>query len=89
MANHLSAKKRAVRNAKRAQINKAQNTRLKGFLKKVDQAIAAGDKKEAEAALKKVQPMIQKGVSKGLMHKNLAARKMSRLSAKVKALKKA
>lgn len=89
MANHVSAKKRAIRNAKRGQMNKAKTTRLRGFLKKVEQAIAAGDKKEAEAALKKAQPQINKGVSKGLLHKNAAARKMSRLSAKIKALKKA
>lgn len=89
MANHISAKKRSVRNAKRGATNKAKNTRLKGYIKKIDQAIAAGDKKEAEAAFKKAQPLIQKSVSKGLMHKNTAARKMSRLSARVKALKKA
>jgi small subunit ribosomal protein S20 len=89
MANHISAKKRAVRNAKRAGINKAQNTRLRGHLKKIEQAIAAGDKKEAEAAFKKAHPVINKGVSKGLLHKNAAARKLSRLSAKIKALKKA
>ncbi len=89
MANHISAKKRAVRNANRANINKAQTTRMRGYIKKVEQAIAAGDKKEAEAALKKAQPVIIKGVAKGLLHKNAAARKISRLSAKVKALKKA
>jgi small subunit ribosomal protein S20 len=89
MANHVSAKKRAIRNSKRSAINKSQITRLRGFLKKVEQAISAGDKKEAAAALKKAQPAIDKSVSKGLLHKNAAARKMSRLSAKIKALKKA
>jgi len=87
MANHISAKKRAVRNAKRGSINKAQTTRLRTYLKKVEQAIAEGAKKEAQEALKKAQPQISKGVSKGLLHKNTAARKMSRLSAKIKALK--
>lgn len=89
MANHISAKKRAVRNAKRADINKSHTTRVRGYIKKVEQAIAAGDAKGAAEALKKVRPVLQKGVSKGLMHKNAASRKMSRLSAKIKALKKA
>ncbi len=89
MATHISAKKRAVRNAKRAALNKAKTSRLRGFLKKVEQAIAAGDKKEAQEALKKAQPHVHKGVAKGLLHKNAAARKLSRLSAKIKALKKA
>jgi small subunit ribosomal protein S20 len=89
MANHISSKKRTVRNAKRAAINKARTSRLRTTLKKVEVAIAAGNTKDAEAALKKAKPEIMKGVSKGLLHKNSAARKMSRLSAKIKALKKA
>jgi small subunit ribosomal protein S20 len=88
MANHLSAKKRAVRNAKRGQMNKARTSRLRTTLKKVEQAINSGNAKDAEAALKKAQPELSKSVSKGLLKKNTAARKMSRLSAKVKALKK-
>jgi small subunit ribosomal protein S20 len=89
MATHISAKKRAIRNAKRAVLNKSKTTRLRGYLKKVEQAIAAGNRKEAQEALKKAQPHVQKGVAKGLLHKNVAARKLSRLSAKIKALKKA
>jgi small subunit ribosomal protein S20 len=88
MANHISAKKRAVRNAKRGSINKARTTRLRSSLKKVETAIAAGNAKEAQAAFTKARPEILKGVSKGLLHKNAASRKMSRLSAKIKALKK-
>lgn len=88
MANHPSAKKRAVRNAKRGAINKARTSRLRTTLKKVELAIAAGNSKDAEAALKKARPEILKGVSKGLLHKNAAARTMSRLSAKIKTLKK-
>lgn len=88
MANLISAKKRTIRNKKRAQINKSRTSRLRGYLKKVEQAIAAGDSKAAIDALKKAQPELFKGVAKGTMHKNAAARKMSRLSAKIKALKK-
>lgn len=88
MANHKSAKKRAKRNSKKAANNSAGMTSIKSSLKKVDQAIASGDVKEAEAALKKVQPKLSKGVSKGLLNKNAASRKMSRLSSKVKSLKK-
>jgi small subunit ribosomal protein S20 len=88
MATHVSAKKRAIRNAKRAVLNKSKTSRLRGYLKKVEQAIAAGDRKEAQEALKKAQPHIHKGVAKGLLHKNAAARKLSRLSAKIKAIKK-
>ena len=89
MANHISAKKRAVRNAKRGALNKSRTSRLRTTLKKVEVAIAAGNTKDAEEALKKAKPELMKSVSKGLLHKNAAARKMSRLSARIKALKKA
>lgn len=88
MANHLSSKKRAVRNAKRGQINKARNSRLRNSLKKVELAIASGDAAEAETALKKAQPLLNKGSAKGLLHKNTASRKLSRLNARIKNLKK-
>ncbi|MCC7304970.1 MAG: 30S ribosomal protein S20 [Alphaproteobacteria bacterium] len=88
MANHISAKKRAIRNAKRSLISKSKLTSLRNSLKKVEQAITAGNAKDADAALKKVQPQIAKGVSAGLITKNAGARKMSRLSARIKALKK-
>lgn len=88
MANHASAKKRVRTNGRRAAINKSRTSRMRTFIKKVELAVAAGDVKAAEAALKKVQPEISRSVSKGLLKKNTAARKMSRLSAKIKAIKK-
>ncbi len=87
MANHASAKKRVRRNNRRALVNKARLSRMRTFIKKVEEAIESGDSKAAKAALQRVQPEIYRGVSKGLLHKNTAARKMSRLSTRVKALK--
>lgn len=87
MANHVSAKKRARQNIKVAKINSANRNRLRTFVKKVELALAAGDAVAAEAAFKACQPEIQKGVSKGLMHKNAAARKLSRLSSRIKSAK--
>ncbi|WP_120077185.1 30S ribosomal protein S20 [Aurantiacibacter odishensis] len=86
MANTLQAKKRIRRNNKRAEINGARKSRIRGFIKKVETAVTEGDKKAAEDALKVAQPEIAKGVSKGVLHKNTAARKMSRLSKRVSAL---
>ena len=86
MANHKSAKKRIIRNAKRAEINKGRISRIRTYVKKVEQAIESGDKASAQAALKDAQPEIMRGVSKGVLHKNTASRKMSRLSARVKAV---
>ena len=84
MANHKSTKKRIRRNANRAEINKSRISRIRTFLKRVETAIASGDKGAAQAALKEAQPELMRGVSKGVLHKNTASRKMSRLSAKVK-----
>jgi len=89
MANHASAKKRTRRNAARALINKSRMSRIRTFVKRIETAISAGDSADAKEALKVAQPEIQRGVSKGLMHKNTAARKLSRLSSRIKALKKA
>ena len=86
MANHKSAKKRIIRNAKRAEINGARIGRIRTFIKKVESAISAGDKDAAQAALREAQPEIIRGVSRGVLHKNTASRKMSRLSARVKAV---
>ena len=86
MANHKSAKKRIIRNAKRAEINGARISRIRTFIKKVETAITAGNKDEAQQALREAQPEIMRGVSRGVMHKNTASRKMSRLSARVKAV---
>ena len=84
MANHKSAKKRIRRNANRAEINKSRVSRIRTYLKRVEAAIASGDKEVAQTALKEAQPELMRGVSKGVLHKNTASRKMSRMSAKVK-----
>ena len=86
MAQHKSAKKRIVRNEKRRVINHARVSRIRTFVKKVESAIAAGDKDLATQALKMAQPELHRGVSKGVLVKNTAARKISRLSKNIKAL---
>lgn len=89
MANHKSAKTRIRRNERRAVINGNRMSRIRTFIKKVMVAVEGGDAKQAEAALRQAQPEIQRGVAKGIMHKKTAARKISRLSARVKAVKNA
>ena len=86
MANHASARKRVRRNERRADINTTRRSRIRTFIKKVETAISAGDSDAAKTALKLAQPELHKGVSKGIMHKNTVARKLSRLSARIKAL---
>ncbi|MFK7745987.1 MAG: 30S ribosomal protein S20 [Roseobacter sp.] len=86
MANSPQAKKRARQNEARFQINKARRSRIRTFLRKVEEAIASGDKEAATAALRAAQPELMRGVTKGVFHKNTAARKVSRLSARVKAI---
>ena len=86
MANHKSAKKRITRNANRALINGARISRIRSFVKKVEVAIASGDVTAASEALRVAQPELQRGVSRGIIHKNTASRKISRLAARVKAL---
>ncbi len=86
MANTPQAKKRARQNERRAAVNKMRRTRIRGQLRKVEEAIASGDKDAAQAALRAAQPELMRGVTKGIMHKNTVARKMSRLSNRVKAL---
>ena len=87
MANHASALKRIRRNERRAVINGARRNRIRTFIKKVELALIGNDATAAEEALKNAQPEIQRGVAKGLLHKNTAARKISRLSARIKAAK--
>jgi small subunit ribosomal protein S20 len=87
MANHASARKRIRRNARRADINGARRGRIRTFIKKIESALSAGDATQAQEALKVAQPEIQRGVAKGILHKNTAARKISRLSARIKAAK--
>ncbi|WP_336987316.1 30S ribosomal protein S20 [Altererythrobacter aquiaggeris] len=86
MANTPQAKKRIRRNDRRAEVNGARVSRIRGFVKKVEAAIEGGDKKVAQAALKDAQPELARGVARGVMHKNTVARKMSRLSKRVAAL---
>lgn len=89
MANHASAKKRIRRNATAATVNGTRRGRIRTFLKKVELALAAGKAEEAEAAFKTVQPEIMRGVSAGILPKNTAGRKLSRLTARIKSLKQA
>jgi small subunit ribosomal protein S20 len=86
MANTTQSAKRARQNEKRFAINKARRSRIRTYIRKVEEAIASGDKEAATAALQTAQPELMRGVTKGVFHKNTASRKMSRLSARVKAL---
>ena len=86
MANTPQAKKRIRRNERRADINRARVSRIRTFVKQVEAAIAAGDKDQALAAISKVQPELQRGVAKGVLHKNTAARKFSRLTRRIATL---
>jgi small subunit ribosomal protein S20 len=83
MANTPQAKKRIRRNANRATVNHSRISRIRTFIKEVESAIAADKKKEAAEALKQVQPEMARGVARGVIHKNTAARKFSRLSKRV------
>ena len=86
MANTPQAKKRIRRNNARAEINGARKSRIRGFVKKVEAALDAGDKDAAKTALSAAQPEMARGVARGVLHKNTVARKMSRLSKRVAAL---
>lgn len=86
MANSPGAKKRARQLVRRTEVNKARRSRIRTFIRKVDEAIASGDAKAAGEALRAAQPEIMRGVTKGVMHKRTASRKVSRMSSAVKAL---
>ena len=86
MANTPQSKKRARQSERRADVNKSRRSRIRTFLRKVEEAIDSGDRDAASAALRAAQPELMRGVTKGIFHKNTAARKMSRLSARVKAI---
>ena len=86
MANTPQAKKRIRRNNRRNEINGARVSRIRTFIKKVELALAAGDKGTASEALAAAQPELMRGVSKGVLHKNTASRKFSRLTKRVAAL---
>ena len=86
MANTPQAKKRIRRNANRALINGARVSRIRTFIKAVESALESGKKADASEALKKAQPELARGVARGVIHKNTAARKISRLSKRVASL---
>ncbi|MBB05088.1 30S ribosomal protein S20 [Pseudooceanicola sp.] len=86
MANTPQSKKRARQLVNRTTVNKARRSRIRTFLRKVEEALASGDKTAATAALQAAQPELMRGVAKGVVHKNTAARKMSRLTSRVKAI---
>jgi len=86
MANSPGSKKRARQIERRTAVNKNRKTRIRTYLRKVEEAIAGGDQTVAKDALKAAQPELMRGVTKGLYHKNTVARKMSRLSGRVKAM---
>jgi small subunit ribosomal protein S20 len=83
MANSPQSEKRARQSERRAAVNKVRRSRIRTFIRKVEEAIASGDKEAAQAALKSAQPELMRGVTKGIMHKNTASRKMSRLASRV------
>lgn len=86
MANKISAKKMVRKIERRTAINKARRSRMRTYLRKVEEAIASGDKAAAETALRSAQPELMRSAQKGLLHKRTASRKVSRLSSRVKGM---
>jgi len=86
MATHRSAEKRNRQSQRRTAVNRSRESRVRTFVKQVETAIASGDKAAARAAYQAAAPEMQRGISKGVQHKNTVARKLSRLSARIKAL---
>ncbi len=86
MANHQSAKKRIRQTARRTAVNRNRIGRIRTFVRKVEAAIETGDKKAASTAFREAQPEIHRGVTKGVLHKSTAARRLSRLSRRIRAL---
>ncbi|HEY1504897.1 MAG TPA: 30S ribosomal protein S20 [Stellaceae bacterium] len=86
MANHPSAEKRNRQTQRRTEVNGARKSRIRSFVKKVETAIASGDKNAAKQAFADAAPEMQRGASKGVVHQRTVARKLSRLSARIKAL---
>lgn len=86
MANHKSAEKRIRQTERRTEVNRARVSRIRSFVKKVESAIEAGNKSVAAEAFKSAQPEMMRGVTKGVLHQNTVSRKLSRLSARIKAL---
>jgi small subunit ribosomal protein S20 len=86
MANTEQSKKRVRQIERRTEVNKARRSRIRTFLRKVEDAIASGNAEAAKAALLAAQPELDRGVTKGVLHRNTVSRKMSRLSSRVAAL---
>lgn len=86
MANTTSAKKAVRKMARRTEINRDRRSRVRTFIRKVEEAIASGDKDAATAALRLAQPELMRSAQKGIVHKNTASRKISRLSQRIKAI---
>ncbi len=86
MAHHASAKKRIRQTKRRTQINRTRLSTVRSYLRRVEEAIASGDRGAAEAAFKEVEPKLMRGAQKGVLHRNTAARKLSRLSARIKSM---
>ena len=86
MANTPQSKKRARQSERNKDINKARRSRIRTYLRKVEEAIASGNQDAAAAALRAAQPELARGVTKGVLHKNTVARKMSRLASRVKSI---
>ncbi len=86
MATHKSAIKRIRQTKRRTEVNRSRLSRLRTFVRKVEEAIASGNKQEAKAALSAAEPELMRGAARGLIHRNAVARKVSRLSARIKAM---
>jgi small subunit ribosomal protein S20 len=87
MPSHVSSEKRVRQTARRTAVNKNRKSLIRTAVRKVEEALASGDKAAATAALKVAEPQIMRGVTKGVIHKNTGSRKVSRLTARLKTLK--
>ena len=86
MAHHASAKKRIRQTLKRTEVNNTRRGRIRTFIRKVEEAIEGGDQAQAQAAFREMQPELMRGAQKGILHRNTASRKLSRLSVRIKAM---
>ena len=86
MANTSSAKKHVRRDTRRTEVNRARRGRIRTFIKRVESAIGGNDKEAAQTAFSAAEPEIMRGVTKGVLHRNTASRKVSRLAARIKSL---
>jgi small subunit ribosomal protein S20 len=86
MAHHKSAKKRIRQTVRQTAVNHARKSRIRTFVRKLEAAIAGGDKEAAREAFRQAQPEMMRGVTKGVLHRNTVSRRLSRLSAQIRAL---